>query len=59
MLIIGLNEEKSAWIGQQWKANLPAFSRISGGQSLSVNQLVDMEWKFGGMRISLLLITIN
>ena len=32
----------------QWKANLVAFSRIAVGQSLTVNQLVDMEWRFGG-----------
>ena len=32
----------------QWKANLVAFSRIAVGQSLTVNQLIDMEWRFGG-----------
>ena len=25
------------------------MSRVAAGQSLTVNQLVDMEWKFGGM----------
>ncbi len=44
----GLSKEKSSWVAGQWKANLPAFSRISAGQTLNVNQLVDMEWKFGG-----------
>ena len=24
------------------------MSRVAAGQSLTVNQLVDMEWKFGG-----------
>ena len=32
----------------QWKANLASMSRVAAGQSLSVNQLVDMEWRFGG-----------
>jgi hypothetical protein len=33
----------------QWRTNLAAMSRVAAGQSLTVNQLVDMEWKFGGM----------
>ena len=33
----------------QWKANLVSLSRVAAGQSLTVNQLVDMEWKFGGI----------
>ncbi len=31
----------------QWKANLLSLSRLAAGQSLTVNQLVDMEWRFG------------
>ena len=31
----------------QWKTNLPSMSRVAAGQSLTVNQLVDMEWRFG------------
>ena len=45
---IGLSEEKGSWVASQWKANLGTFSRIAVGQSLTVNQLVDMEWRFGG-----------
>ena len=33
----------------QWRTNLAAMSRVAAGQSLTVNQLVDMEWKFGGI----------
>ena len=33
----------------QWKTNLIALSRSALGQTLMVNQLVDMEWKFGGI----------
>ena len=45
---IGLNDNKSEWVATQWKCNLSTFSRITVGQSLNVNQLVDMEWRFGG-----------
>uniref|UniRef100_A0A670Z577 COMM domain containing 7 n=1 Tax=Pseudonaja textilis TaxID=8673 RepID=A0A670Z577_PSETE len=31
----------------QWKENYPALSRLAVGQTLTVNQLIDMEWKFG------------
>jgi hypothetical protein len=33
----------------QYKTNLVALSKSALGQTLMVNQLVDMEWKFGGM----------
>ena len=36
----------------QWRTNLAAMSRVAAGQSLTVNQLVDMEWKFGGRLVS-------
>lgn len=38
----------------QWKSNLPSMSRAAAGQSLTVNQLVDMEWRFGGEELALL-----
>ncbi|XP_077995818.1 COMM domain-containing protein 7-like [Glandiceps talaboti] len=44
---LGLSEEKSAYFTNQWKTNLVALSRTALGQSLMINQLVDMEWKFG------------
>lgn len=34
-------------MGKLWKANLGAMSRVVLAQTLSVNRLVDMEWKFG------------
>ena len=48
LLHLGLSEEKADWVAEQWKTNLVAMSRIAAGQSLTVNQLVDMEWRFGG-----------
>lgn len=32
----------------QWVEHHVALSRLAVGQTLMVNQLVDMEWKFGG-----------
>lgn len=32
----------------QWGEHGAALSRLAVGQTLMVNQLVDMEWKFGG-----------
>ncbi len=48
LLQLGLSEEKAEWVSTQWKANFISMSRIAASQSLTVNQLVDMEWKFGG-----------
>uniref|UniRef100_A0A1X7VRJ0 COMM domain-containing protein n=1 Tax=Amphimedon queenslandica TaxID=400682 RepID=A0A1X7VRJ0_AMPQE len=47
LLQLGLSEEKGSWVAAQWKTNLGTFSKIAVGQSLTVNQLVDMEWRFG------------
>lgn len=49
LLQLGLSEEKAEWVCTQWKSNLVAMSRVAAGQSLTVNQLVDMEWRFGGV----------
>ena len=44
---IGLSEDKSPYVMNKWKSNLVALSRSVVGQTFSINQLVDMEWKFG------------
>ncbi|XP_061187683.1 COMM domain-containing protein 7-like [Saccostrea echinata] len=44
---LGLAEDKSEYFSQQWTSNLAALSKSALGQTLMVNQLVDMEWKFG------------
>ncbi|XP_023570617.1 COMM domain-containing protein 7 isoform X3 [Octodon degus] len=43
----GLSEEKAAYFSEKWKQNAPALARWAVGQTLMINQLVDMEWKFG------------
>lgn len=48
LIHLGLSEEKADWVCAQWKGNLVAMSRVAAGQTLTVNQLVDMEWRFGG-----------
>ncbi|XP_040050138.1 COMM domain-containing protein 7 [Gasterosteus aculeatus] len=47
LLALGLSEEKSAQFSQQWGEHYAALSRLAVGQTLMVNQLVDMDWKFG------------
>lgn len=45
--LTGLSGENSPHISERWKANLVALSRSVVGQTFMVNELVDMEWKFG------------
>ncbi|XP_063152927.1 COMM domain-containing protein 7 isoform X1 [Candoia aspera] len=47
LITLGLSEEKARYFEEQWKENSPALSRLAVGQTLMVNQLIDMEWKFG------------
>ncbi|GFR85530.1 COMM domain-containing protein 7-like [Elysia marginata] len=44
---LGLTTEKAASASQQFESNLILLSRGALGQTLMVNQLVDIEWKFG------------
>ncbi|KAJ1122993.1 hypothetical protein NDU88_001466 [Pleurodeles waltl] len=46
-ITLGLSEEKANYFAEQWKINTPALTRLALGQTLMINQLVDMEWKFG------------
>ncbi|XP_010720972.2 COMM domain-containing protein 7 [Meleagris gallopavo] len=44
---LGLSEEKASYFAEQWKLNVPTLTRLAVGQTLMINQLIDMEWKFG------------
>ncbi|XP_053706078.1 COMM domain-containing protein 7 [Synchiropus splendidus] len=44
---LGLNEDKASHFSEQWGSHYPALSRLAVAQTLLVNQLLDMEWKFG------------
>ncbi|XP_066528267.1 COMM domain-containing protein 7 [Hoplias malabaricus] len=47
LLLLGLNEDKATHFSDQWRVHYPVLSRLAVGQTLMINQLVDMEWKFG------------
>lgn len=44
---LGLSESKVSAVCSLYKANYTALARSVVGRTLMVNQLVDMEWKFG------------
>jgi len=45
----GLPQDKSKLLAKHYNQNFLAMSRTAIGQTLMVNKLVDLEWKFGGM----------
>jgi hypothetical protein len=45
--LLGLNEDKASYLSEQWLSNQAAMWRCTLDQTLSVNRLVDMDWKFG------------
>ncbi|XP_020933092.1 COMM domain-containing protein 7 isoform X2 [Sus scrofa] len=45
--LLGLSEEKATYFSEKWKQNAPTLARWAIGQTLMINQLIDMEWKFG------------
>ncbi|XP_077316634.1 COMM domain-containing protein 7 [Lithobates pipiens] len=47
LIALGLDEEKAAYFAEEWSRDAAALSRLAVGRTLSINQLVDMEWKFG------------
>ncbi|KAK3519428.1 hypothetical protein QTP70_027854 [Hemibagrus guttatus] len=47
LLSLGLTEDKASNFSDQWRIHYPVLSRLAVSQTLMVNQLVDMEWKFG------------
>ncbi|EPY85033.1 COMM domain-containing protein 7 [Camelus ferus] len=48
-ITLGLSEEKATYFSEKWKQNAPTLARWAIGQTLMINQLIDMEWKFGGI----------
>eukprot|EP01120_Amphizonella_sp_Union-15-10_P011787 TRINITY_DN5099_c0_g1_i1.p1 TRINITY_DN5099_c0_g1~~TRINITY_DN5099_c0_g1_i1.p1 ORF type:complete len:201 (+),score=38.18 TRINITY_DN5099_c0_g1_i1:94-696(+) len=47
LLAFGLDDEKSDLIAKKWKSNFLSISSSVVGNTLMVNQLVDLEWRFG------------
>lgn len=46
-LSLGLSEEKATYFSEKWKQNAPSLAQRAIGQTLMINQLIDMEWRFG------------
>uniref|UniRef100_A0A5F8A8U1 COMM domain containing 7 n=1 Tax=Macaca mulatta TaxID=9544 RepID=A0A5F8A8U1_MACMU len=46
-ITLGLSEEKATYFSEKWKQNAPTLAQWAIGQTLMINQLIDMEWKFG------------
>ncbi|XP_023405912.1 COMM domain-containing protein 7 isoform X2 [Loxodonta africana] len=46
-ITLGLSEDKATYFSEKWKQKSPTLARWAIGQTLMVNQLIDMEWKFG------------
>uniref|UniRef100_A0A7N5P4L4 COMM domain containing 7 n=1 Tax=Ailuropoda melanoleuca TaxID=9646 RepID=A0A7N5P4L4_AILME len=46
-ITLGLSEEKATFFSEKWKQSAPTLARWAIGQTLMINQLIDMEWKFG------------
>ncbi|XP_076967638.1 COMM domain-containing protein 7 isoform X2 [Tamandua tetradactyla] len=46
-ITLGLSEDKATYFSEKWKQNCPTLARWAIGQTLMINQLIDMEWKFG------------
>lgn len=44
---LGLKEPKAEVLGAQWKRKFASLSSSMIGKTLTVNQLVDMDWRFG------------
>jgi len=44
---LGLSEDKAILVSEKWKKNFSSMSQSMINKTLTVNQLVDMDWKFG------------
>ncbi|XP_050007022.1 COMM domain-containing protein 7 [Alexandromys fortis] len=47
LLTLGLSEEKATYFSEKWKQNASTLAQWAIGQTLMINQLIDMEWRFG------------
>ncbi|MCF8884128.1 hypothetical protein L5849_15660, partial [Erythrobacter sp. SN021] len=47
LVTLGLAEDKAAAFQQKWEANQVNMSKGVLATTLMVNQLIDMDWKFG------------
>ncbi|XP_012409080.1 COMM domain-containing protein 7 isoform X4 [Sarcophilus harrisii] len=50
-ITLGLSEEKATYFSEKWKQKSSTLARWAIGQTLMINQLIDMEWKFGELTL--------
>ncbi|XP_008579491.1 PREDICTED: COMM domain-containing protein 7-like [Galeopterus variegatus] len=46
-ILLHLREEKATHFSEKWKQNASTLARWAIGQTLMINQLIDIDWKFG------------
>ncbi|XP_063819555.1 COMM domain-containing protein 7 isoform X2 [Pseudophryne corroboree] len=47
LIVLGLDEEKAGCFADEWSSDAAVLTHLAVGRTLNINQLVDMEWKFG------------
>mmetsp|Transcript_8705 Transcript_8705/g.22525 ORF Transcript_8705/g.22525 Transcript_8705/m.22525 type:complete len:200 (-) Transcript_8705:206-805(-) len=47
LMTLGLPEDKATLVARVYKKNIGALARAVAGRTLTVNQLTDMQWRFG------------
>ncbi|KAG1714058.1 COMM domain-containing protein 7 [Nymphon striatum] len=45
---LGLSNDRAEVFVKKWNENIATMSKAAQAQTLTVNQLIDMDWKFGG-----------
>jgi COMM domain containing 7 len=46
-LLLGLNEANAGAVASEWKGNAAKLSSVASSGAVMMNELVDMQWKFG------------
>ena len=49
LVALGMKEPYAEVVATKWKANYMRLSRSVLGHTLTVNEITDMRWRFGGL----------
>ena len=52
LVALGMKEAYAEVVATKWKANYMRLSRSVLGHTLTVNEITDMRWRFGGLFLS-------
>lgn len=52
LVALGMKDEYAEMVAAKWKANFLRLSRSVLGHTLTVNEITDMRWRFGGLLLS-------